>query len=338
MRAQPRSLCNWSRHAPLAALALGAAACGSGCGSQRDSSAPRSRPGLPSEYQVPARAPTAGDALLAMAPPGADVVVELDLARLRANPVVGPVVEELGRRLLGAVAGTVDDSGASSTSADDWLRATEAVLLCAYHVGQDSAVTVTLIRGSAPLGERLDGQTSVLASGEWVARVRSVRAGETPPLSEDRALMRIRTQAMPERAEGGFLRAAARLSFQARVELASRLDLDAVPATVSLWSDVADDFALVTELRGTEPQDGVTLERSVAAALEQLVRLPWIRARYLHFTLRAVDISAHLANARVLLVIGPQRLRNLIARVMRSLAKNPHDLDDPAAQPRPESL
>ena len=39
---------------------------------------------------VPVTRPTAGSPLLAHIPAGADVVAELDLARLRANPIVGP--------------------------------------------------------------------------------------------------------------------------------------------------------------------------------------------------------------------------------------------------------
>lgn len=292
------------------ALAL-ASACG-----------PKTRPREPSPLlPVPERARTVGDELLAMVPAGADLVLEVDIARLRTNPVMAPLVSELAEQLSGTRdVGPPAGRAMLDPPPGDWLQTMDAVLLCAYHVGREQAAAVTLIRGRVPFGERLDDQTSILAPGEWVARVRSVTAGQTPPLSDDRMLMRERTGAMPARATGGFLRVAARLGFQARVELASRLDLDQVPTAISLWADVADDFALVSRLRGDEPDAGASLAQAATAGLARLAQIPWIRARYLHFILHGVDISAEPTAAQMTLIIGPRRLERLVARVIRSLA------------------
>ena len=314
--AHPRAAGDRLRCTSLIALALGATAwagCGGHNGPEKN---PRGK--LPPAYQVPARAETAGDSLMALAPSGADIALEVDIARLRANPVVGPLIAQLASTSLERAAGPI--AGVQG----DWLDATDALLLCAYHVGGASAVTITLIRGSAPIGARLDPRTSVLADADWVARVRAVAAGDAPPLADDRAFMRIRTHAMPAAAQGGFLRIAARLGFEARVALAGRLDLDAVPAALSVWADVADDFAVIAQLDGTEPDDGETLKAGAAAAVDRLAQVPWIRARYLHFILRTVDISARDTTARMTLVIGPKRLHNLVARAMRSLTGDSH--------------
>ncbi|HTR52296.1 MAG TPA: hypothetical protein VMJ10_16395, partial [Kofleriaceae bacterium] len=50
---------------------------------------------------APAKPATAFDRILPLLPDGAQVVVELDLARLRANAVVGPVVTRALARLSG---------------------------------------------------------------------------------------------------------------------------------------------------------------------------------------------------------------------------------------------
>ena len=270
---------------------------------------------------VPTRAPTAGDELLALAPAGADMVLELDLARLRRNAVSGPVLarladlEQSARPALPRL-DALDALGSLSTGIFSEL---DAVLLVAYHVGEKRAVTITLARGQKPLGTDLGAGLSVLGPPQWVARVRAVQRGDAGALSADRPLMTLRTRAMPAKAEGGFLRAAGRFDFEAQVELASRLDLDRVPRAISVWADIADDFAIVSHLQGAEPGAGRALADALGRLRDRLAQLPWIRRRYLHFTLRGADISASGANARMTLVIGPTRLQRMMARLLKSL-------------------
>src|SRR5688572_33002013 len=80
---------------PPAVLAVAAAWAGSvaACGGYQPAAGSPSRTPLVDE-----RPATAGTPLLALLPAGADVVVELDLARLRANPTVGPVLAAVPRR------------------------------------------------------------------------------------------------------------------------------------------------------------------------------------------------------------------------------------------------
>src|SRR5688572_8932413 len=76
-----------------AVLAAGLAA---GCGGRGRAGRGPGSSGVPpsgkADSEVPPRAATGGDGLLGLLPAGADVVVELDMARLRDNPVVGALV------------------------------------------------------------------------------------------------------------------------------------------------------------------------------------------------------------------------------------------------------
>src|SRR5438045_1586336 len=79
--------------------------------------------------------PAAGtERLLAMLPQGAQVVAELALARLRANPVVGALVRRAlsePRAIAGVPAGPLGDA--------------DSVVLAAYGVGTAQAATLTLL-------------------------------------------------------------------------------------------------------------------------------------------------------------------------------------------------
>src|SRR5258706_9568692 len=74
--------------------------------------------------------------MLGLLPQGAQIIVEVDVARLRANPVVGGVIARL-----------LDDkplpSGIGGASAQ--LARARHVVLAAYAVGTTQAATVTLV-------------------------------------------------------------------------------------------------------------------------------------------------------------------------------------------------
>lgn len=262
---------------------------------------------------VPERARTVGDELAAIIPAGADVLIEVDIARLRGNSVVGPVIAELGR--------IVPDTSADGLMPVDLsvLRHADAVVLCAYHVGEKRAVAIMLIRSTKPLGTRIDKQTFALGPPAMIERVLRVREGAEPALVGDRAFMTVRTRAMPARATGASVRVTARLDFDARVALAGRLDVDIAPETLSVWADVADDFALVATMRGVASAEGDALARALVRGRDRLAEVPWVRSHYLHFTARTIDVSASKGNARAVLIIGPRRLQNMISRLVRML-------------------
>lgn len=299
-----------SRHARQAALCLAmgimAGACKQGAGA-----ASPATPGAGAQeaaaIEVPVRAPTAGDALLARVPMGAGGVLELDLARLRDNAAVGPAV---GTVLEAPPAGELDVA---------LLRGADALLLCSYAMGHDEAATLTLVHGAGVAalgqGEALDRDTVALGPPALVARLRRVEGGHEPSLADDRALMAVRAQAMPAQARGASVRVAARLDFDARVALAAQLELEQVPTAISAWGDVADDLALIAILTGADVEQAAAQSRLLARWRDRIAALAWVRASGLAPAIRGMDIATHGTATRAVFLIGPRRLARLVERL-----------------------
>jgi hypothetical protein len=163
-----------------------------------------------------------------------------------------------------------------------------------YRLARPDAATVILLRGALPDAadaRRLDERTIVV--GPRTERERIGLPGAA--VAGDAGFLALRAGAMPARATGGVLRVTARLDQNARIDAAGRLGVDEMPATLSLWADVADDAALVAQLGGDDPAD--------AARLGEL-------ARALHARLGRGDFKVHTAGraARVVWSVGPRRL------------------------------
>ncbi|RMH42811.1 MAG: hypothetical protein D6689_07050 [Deltaproteobacteria bacterium] len=284
-----------------AAAAIAAAACGG----------PAARPPEPVPQAARPRLPTAGDPLLAWLPAGANVVVELDLARLRSNPVVGPVAAAAATQLPARMSG---------------LAGADVVVLAAYAVGGAEADSVLLVRGGgAPPATAVALDAGVVALGPpaLVARVEAVRAGRGRAVAEDDVFMRLRDAAMPERAGAATVRVTARLDFDARLGLARLLGADDVPASASVWADVVDDAAAVAVLAGERAGDG----RALAAAIDRW-RARWAadpRARAAGVAQLAdrVRVDERGAVARAVWVVGPRALRRTARRLARRLGAPP---------------
>jgi hypothetical protein len=291
----------------LVAAALGLAACGG------ESRAPEET--LP----VPSRRATGGDRMLALAPGGAEAVLEIDLARLRGNPAVGPLVRAVT---------------ASELTRPDVFAAADLLVLCSYRIGESDAGQLALARGARV--ERLPGarvlDTNLVAIGPpaLLDRVDLVRAGAEPSLASDRALLRVRALAMPERAQGASVRLAARLGFEARLSLARRLELDVVPAWLSVWADVADDMAAVALLGGEGPGEAQELARAVTRVRDRLARSEPSRRLGVGRTVAATEVDVRGSDVRVVLLVGPRRLARLVDRVMARLTapREPEQADD----------
>lgn len=276
---------------------------------------------------VPARAATAGDPLLAVLPAGPDVVVELDLARLRANAAVGA--------LVGRILDTPGDAGGPAVA---WpiepapLRHAAVVVLASYAVGTADAATVTLLGGDALAAADVPGATEVapgvvaLAPPDWVARLAAAAAGDVATAAGDDALRALRAAAMPARADGAALRVTARLGFDARISLAGLVGVEVAPAAVSVWGDVADDLAVVAVLDGEDAgaadaaDAAASLQAAVTAWLDRVAGAPAVRLLGLAPALRGVQIAAAGDRLRVVGLIGPRRLARVVARAEAVLA------------------
>jgi hypothetical protein len=298
-------------------LALGVA-CGGGDRGGTTTPAP------PGAIVVPARAKTAGDPLLAVLPAGADVLVELDLGRLRANEVVG----ELATRWLSDeyAVRSLDPTGQLPQGP---LARGDVVVLAGYQVGTAEAVTIGLIVGGGLTPEDLYGATDLgggviavapPAPTEWL---REVAAGTRDGLDDDLELRAMRARGMPEKAEGAVARVTARLDFDARIALASQLGADVAPAIVSLWADVADDAALVAVLEAPDRDGSSKPVEDLAAGLRawfgQLANEPDFVALGLSPAIRRFQVEQKGDRIKVVALVGPRRLARVVSRAKRFL-------------------
>jgi len=288
---------------------------------------------------------TVTERILAMLPQGAQVVVEIDLARLRANPVIGEVVTR-------ALAERTADLPAGVPASP--LAAADQVVLAAYGVGTAQATTLTVLAA----GHELAGTTKIadgfyaVGPPEWVEQVQQrvafATTGEAKfAISAAPELLELRRHAMPEHAPGASLRVTARLPFDARIALARQTGLDAAPAQLSAWADVADDLALVVDCDATDPGNrpagsphGSDASRRLLASLRGMIAAVSDEA-----TVRALGLGSSLAGAklvaqgtwvRAIIAIGPAHLHRIVERAAALLgpAAPAAPIPPPAASPR----
>ncbi|MBP6628171.1 MAG: hypothetical protein KBG28_18325 [Kofleriaceae bacterium] len=291
------------------ALGLVASGAGAGCGGGATEVGPVS-PAI----EVPSRALTAGDRALTVLPAGPDLLLELDLDRIRANPTLGPALagwlgRDPGQLPLGAEAPPLAEVR--------WL------VIAAYDVGTPTARTLT-IAGAAQAPARtvrLGDDLYALGPPSLVAAAQAAARRTRPAVADEPALLALRARAMPAAAAGAALRACARLSPLAQVALTRELGLDPAPAALSAWADLADDAAAVVWIDGTDPgqrddaRAGAELRVAAQAALAEVAALASVQALGLRAAVRAARLDQDAAWVRVVLVVPPGRLRRLARRL-----------------------
>lgn len=289
-------LASLSLLAPLAPYAL-LAACSSSSGG-KGSTTP-----LSPEAERPIE--TAGTSSLAALPAGASAVLEIDLRRLRQNPRVGPTLvaflPTLRTEVPGAGALAIDPLVEADllVAAVYELAGARPVMVVLVHGGFDAAAVVE----ASPDTATLDAHTFVFGPPAWRAAAQAAAAGEAPALAADPDFRALRDRAMPVRAPGAAVRLTSRLDRDARIAAANTVGVDQVPATISLWLDVADDLALIAFL-GADDLDGA---RALAAAVDDaLVRLSaWPRFGRLF---RVAESKVSGTDVRVMWYVGPKAL------------------------------
>jgi hypothetical protein len=291
---------------------------------------------------TPVVSPSGTERLLAMLPQGAEIVLEVDLARLRGNPVIGAVVTR-------ALAGPDAAAGASRGGlAAAWLRGAlrrdaaepagdadaespiaiaDQLVLAAYGVGTAQAATLVVLgsRREVAGATRLADDAYALGPPAWVEQAvqRVARAGGAAirPAPE---LLDLRAHAMPADAPGASLRMTAQLPFDARVALARQTGLEVAPAQVSAWGDVADDAALIVDCDATDPGGAPAgagrsdASRRLAATLRTVLAgvadLPAIRQLGLPSSFAGARLVARGRWVRMIIAIGPEHLRRVVER------------------------
>ena len=281
---------------------------------------------VPATTYVSPHPATAADRLLPLLPDGAQVVVELDLARLRANAVVGDVAG----RALARLGQDAHVPGVPVAIAGSPLASSDAVVLAAYGVGTSQAATVTLLSTRAEVagGRRLAPDVVALGPPDWVDQIETRRAiaqARGVQLAAPEALLRLRDHAMPAGATGAVLRITARLPFDARVALARQTGLDEPPAELSLWADFADDFALVADADAVAPGDragkdaGRRLATTIRSVLAVAAGSPALRALGVPTSLEGARQITQGTWVRTIIAIGPRHLARVVERARAML-------------------
>lgn len=262
---------------------------------------------------------TAADRILALLPDGAQVIIEIDLARLRANPVVGELVTS-----------ALTGEGLPALPADvpmSPLAKADALVLASYGVGTSQAATVTVLATKEDVAgaTRLAEDLVALGPTEWIAQLEARAAigmhGSTAaPLVASPELLALRDHAMPAGAPGASLRITARLTFDARVALARQTGMEAPPAQVSIWADVVDDFAIIIDADAADPGDKKTknptqrLETGMRGLLAAIAKEPGVRLLGIPSSLDRAKLIAKGTWVRTIVAIGPAHLGRVVER------------------------
>jgi hypothetical protein len=278
------------------------------------------------------RVPDPGDRLVRLLPDGAQIVAELDLARLRANPVVGDMVKNALAHL--AVAG--DDNTArlpgKRALATSPLADADEIVLASYGVGTQQADTLTLLatKHDVPGGHVVAPGVVAIGGDTWVAAVAQRAAIDArTPLAVSADLKRLRDHAMPPEAPGTVAWVTARLSFDARVALARTTGVAIAPAEVSVWVDVEDDLAMVIDADAVDPGD-----KAGSGAAHKLARVinAVLRVAAANDLVTALGVPTSLEDAhqteqgtwvRTIVAVGPQHLKRAVARASAMLGPAP---------------
>jgi hypothetical protein len=268
-----------------------------GCGGRRG----RSTTAVP---QTPV-ATSVRDWMTAVLPEGAQIVVEVDLARLRANPAIGDVATHL----LDSLDTETHVPGFPAVVAGSPLAKAGSLVLAAYGVGTRDAATLLVLATSSDVAGavRITKDLVVLGPPDWADQVaqRAAIAGLAPdvpaplggklPIVLAAELERLRDHAMPAKAPGAVLRISARLPFDARIAFARMTGLEAAPARLSVWADVVDDAAVIIDADAADPgEKNVKAARAqVTASLKRM-----LAAIALDPAIRGIGLGNQIAGAR----------------------------------------
>ena len=271
----------------------------------------------PTTSSVPSRALTNGDRVVDLLPDGVQVVIEIDVARLRRNEVVGAVVAK------------ALDTGGSKLVTEAPLEGVDEIVLAAYGVGTSNAATITVLVTKKDISgaRRISEDIVALGPPDWVDQIarRAAIGGARAPAE----LLKLRDRAMPAGATGAAVRVTARLAFDARVSLARQLGVDGAPAQLSAWGDVADDLAIVIDADAADPGDkdpkaaAARLATTMRRALASVADDSTVRALGVLESLRDARVKVGGTWVRTIIAIGPEHLRRVVARADALLAGAP---------------
>lgn len=295
------------------ALALVAVACSGGGARQL----PPAKPAAPHVV-------TGTEHVLALLPDGAQLIVEIDLARLRKNPVVGDVAT----KALAQLGADAKLPGMPIAVQGSPLAAADAVVMAAYGVGTADAATLTILQTKQNLADSTRIAPDLVAIGpdEWTSQLASRAAIDAQhPLAPKDELLRLRDHAMPPGATGAIVRVTARLPFDARIAFARQTGLDAAPAQLSLWADVADDLAIVVDADAADPGDKAAhdaakrLAGTIKGTLDAVADDPTVKSLGVPGSLTGAHLVTQGSWVRAIVAVGPHHLQRAVERARAML-------------------
>jgi hypothetical protein len=279
----------------------------------------------PAAEPVADKPQTLADRTLALLPDGAQIVIELDLARLRANQVVG----EVATKVFADVSIDAKLPGMTAVAAGSPLAHADLLVLASYGVGTQQATTLTLLatKDEVTGATRLSPELVVLGPDEWVRQVEA-RAGIAAhaPLHASEELLRLRDHAMPAEAPGASLRVTAMLSFDARVAMARQVGIELAPARLSVWADVVDDFAMVIDADAADPGDKTNksavqrMRAGISGLLAEAANEPALRMLGVSTALTDARFVEDKTWVRAIVAIGPRHLARIVERAKSLMA------------------
>jgi hypothetical protein len=298
------------------------------CGGRGGRSTTTSTPTTPVATSV-------ADWMIAVLPEGVQIVVEIDLARLRKNEVVG----EVAGRLLADVGGEQKLPGLPMNVQGSPLATADAIVLGAYGVGTPQAATVVVLATTADVAgaTRIAANLVVLGPDEWTSQV-AMRAaiaklapdvpaplGGRLPVTLADELARLRDHAFPAKAPGSLFRLTARLPFDARITLARQTGMEAAPAQISIWADVVDDFGLILDADAADPgeKNPKAARKLVMTSLQKFLASiaadPGIRALGLANNIAGARFIEQGTWVRAIIEIPPRQLARAVQRARAML-------------------
>lgn len=282
--------------------------------------------GVPAKTFRPA---TVADRMIALLPDGAQLLLELDFARLRANETVG----EVATAALAQLGEDTKLPGLPMAVQGSPLGNADMIVMAAYGVGTSNAAAVTLLatkQEDVPNATRLADGIVALGPPEWIAQLEARAAiAAQSPLAPSLSLMKLRDQAMPDKAPGAVLRVTARLPFDARVALARDMGLSTAPAQLSIWGDVIDDLAIIIDADAADPGDkkakdaASRLAEAMNALLASIGEEPALRVLGLTGALRDVRMITKGTWVRTIITVGPRQLGRAVERARAMLRPEP---------------
>lgn len=294
--------------------------------------------------------------MISLLPEGAQIIVEIDLARLRNNAVIGDVITAAlgdvatvqvpglavpaasGCRALPAECRPGSRSpataGCKALPAECGLGASDLLVFAAYGVGTSAAATVAVLAIGREIqgGVRVAPDLVALGPDPWTAQIATRAAiASAQPLSIPGPLRELRERSFPNGATGAAVRITAVLPFDARVAFARLIGFEA-PAQVSLWADVADDAALVLEVDATDPgtrrgsDSGRRFSAVLRKALAAIAQARPVRALGVASSLDGARLEVAGPWLRAVITIGPRHLARVVERA-RAMLPPRHETD-----------